>query len=619
MMAHAASSAAASDNLSMSSNGRLVVLTPTTQEWRELGLDHLHDLGGEGIVSESESDGGRRASEEDGRSSRGSTADRPRHDSLGLVFHAQPDARSLEATEEQTAAVNDTLEPPSRDGARSAPPMLEDTDLWLRLLSLKQEQSDGSALDTTSITEKSRPSSPKLLGHTPSLSESIIGTNIYTSSLSRSQSMREPAEGKKETARERLFRMVGEEVEKDGLDGPSGSWGVRQIGNGLGLGEVPALRTDEGSTGASRSYSAPAAARSPEAALETRKELHLPAPIPHRLGPNLPSSPSPLSVLAIANSPDSSDGSSRPRSRKPTRHYSRSPSISLTPESTTSSADVEPITSRRRQSQRLSLLAGRTLQPFAFPSVLPPSAPSNYKKNPSQGLSSFSPFYTPGTPHDGGPTSPMKGGPSSTLPFKMPVLLGNAGRSDSIISIAPSIAAPSECPTPRGETAGGIGGRGIEDYIIESEAGKGAYGLVKRAHQRGPDGQSCGEEVIIKYIIKSRILADCWKKHKQLGPIPIEIHVMDQLRNIRYHPPSRPHPWDPARAQTPQGGKINASKQTLSVPGADDGDSPQSENGPWQPRISSEELEGRGHPNICKMLDFFEDKEFYYCESGRMA
>jgi hypothetical protein len=30
------------------------------------------------------------------------------------------------------------------------------------------------------------------------------------------------------------------------------------------------------------------------------------------------------------------------------------------------------------------------------------------------------------------------------------------------------------------------------------------------------------DDVIRKYIIKSRILADCWKKHKVLGPIPVE-------------------------------------------------------------------------------------------------
>ena len=83
---------------------------------------------------------------------------------------------------------------------------------------------------------------------------------------------------------------------------------------------------------------------------------------------------------------------------------------------------------------------------------------------------------------------------------------------DSTISIAPSTRAPSEPATPVGETAGGMGGHGIEDYVIITEAGKGAYGLVKRARQKGWHGEPIGDEVIIKYIIKSRILADCWKK-----------------------------------------------------------------------------------------------------------
>jgi hypothetical protein len=197
--------------------------------------------------------------------------------------------------------------------------------------------------------------------------------------------------------------------------------------------------------------------------------------------------------------------------------------------SSSAQADVEPITSRRRQSQRLSVMAGRTAQPFAFPSVLPPSHPSMHRKNAPTGLASFSPFF----PHaDAGPPSPKR--MPSALALKSPALLGSVGRSDSTLSFAPSIAAPSECGTPQGETVGGVGGGGIDDYIIESEAGKGAYGLVKRAHQKGPDGRPCGvsrcvsrlvcvegrfdlflaeqEEVIIKYIIKSRILADCWKK-----------------------------------------------------------------------------------------------------------
>ena len=52
-----------------------------------------------------------------------------------------------------------------------------------------------------------------------------------------------------------------------------------------------------------------------------------------------------------------------------------------------------------------------------------------------------------------------------------------------------------------------------------------AYGLVKKARKKGPDGHAQGEEVVIKYIIKSRILADCWRRHRVLGPIPEPLAV----------------------------------------------------------------------------------------------
>jgi serine/threonine protein kinase len=90
--------------------------------------------------------------------------------------------------------------------------------------------------------------------------------------------------------------------------------------------------------------------------------------------------------------------------------------------------------------------------------------------------------------------------------------------------------------------------------------------------------------LIIKQIIKSRILADCWKKHPKYGTIPIEIYVMSSISHTTYVLPPR-RPWDPARAEP-----------------ADNLDSPE-----W--------IEGsvvNGHPNICPLLDFFEDSHYYY-------
>ena len=81
-----------------------------------------------------------------------------------------------------------------------------------------------------------------------------------------------------------------------------------------------------------------------------------------------------------------------------------------------------------------------------------------------------------------------------------------------------------------------------------------------------------------------RILADCWKKHPKYGTIPIEIFVMSTISSTSYILPPR-RPWDPQRfAKSPE----------------DDPD-------PW--------IEGKvvkGHPNICPLLDFFEDNHYYY-------
>jgi protein-serine/threonine kinase len=96
---------------------------------------------------------------------------------------------------------------------------------------------------------------------------------------------------------------------------------------------------------------------------------------------------------------------------------------------------------------------------------------------------------------------------------------------------------------------------------------------------------------VIKQVIKSRILADCWKKHPKYGTIPIEIYVMSAISNTSYILPPR-RSWDPSRRDV-------------------------AEPSPSQPdvRDNFEWVEGKvvkGHPNICPLLDFFEDNHYYY-------
>lgn len=101
--------------------------------------------------------------------------------------------------------------------------------------------------------------------------------------------------------------------------------------------------------------------------------------------------------------------------------------------------------------------------------------------------------------------------------------------------------------------------------------------------------------LIIKQVIKSRILADCWKKHPRHGTIPIEIYVMSAISNTSYILPAR-RPWDPSRFSQ------DKDKDAL------------------QPDLGSNQAEGewkegdvvKGHPNICPLLDFFEDNHYYY-------
>ncbi|KAK4046648.1 serine/threonine protein kinase [Microbotryomycetes sp. JL201] len=133
------------------------------------------------------------------------------------------------------------------------------------------------------------------------------------------------------------------------------------------------------------------------------------------------------------------------------------------------------------------------------------------------------------------------------------------------------------------------GKRNIDSFVIEGEAGKGGYGSVVKAREKGSDGKPVGPPVIIKYIFKHRILADCWKGHKVFNAVPIEVHVLDHLRRVPY----TPKPPGRRRADGAYIRPVALHRRRDSAPSLKEGTL-------------------TGHPNICGMLDFFEDQNYYY-------
>lgn len=72
----------------------------------------------------------------------------------------------------------------------------------------------------------------------------------------------------------------------------------------------------------------------------------------------------------------------------------------------------------------------------------------------------------------------------------------------------------------------------IDDYITIDSFGQGAYGVVKLAQHKTKEEQA---RVVIKYVVKSRILVDCWTRDRVLGMMPLEIHILHTLRRIPHH------------------------------------------------------------------------------------
>ncbi|ORY31408.1 hypothetical protein BCR39DRAFT_465781 [Naematelia encephala] len=643
----------------------MVILTPTTQEWRE--LRDLTKFEGD------DSDSGSETSDSDQNSQRSSFADgvpislsasssmllssagmhRPRlqttmsADYLGKEDSHTPDPGSPTRT------------PPPEDRATPEAPVFQPV-----IIAPSPVMGDPDRIPNSPISPTKIPPSPSPLTMRGddnvrlddatfvfdedqaifNPDEKVENAPVRFNSIGRRESLRIDREAverpgiprvktKRELERERLFKDLDEEIKGTPMDETGGlHWGggVQEIGKGGGL-------TRPGSADGALE-----ARESETHEIPRLKSLSLPqAPSAPRLNtassPTQPFKPSPLhaSPMSALNLLPTPDGESPPIETPPPppldpeenislirsyarslvpQHHDKEPRVRSRAPSLTASPPKSPRPSRRRDINRVSLVAGRVVQPFAIPpsTALPPPESSDSTRRGSQpSLQAFSPFRSP---------------PLNAIKSASPMLL----RFDSTVSLAPSTGAPSECGTPDSETAGGLGGRGIDDYVILKEAGKGAYGLVMRAKVKGPQGEPVGEEVIIKYIIKARILADCWKKHRVLGPIPVEIHVMDQLRHLLYNTPIKPLPWDPSRPRpapalpiaTP-GTPTRETASPISAPNTPDSIRSDSSGmfAPTQKYIASEIKHSpeRGHPNICKLLDFFEDREFYYLVMPRFG
>ncbi|KAG1325187.1 hypothetical protein G6F62_008685 [Rhizopus arrhizus] len=68
----------------------------------------------------------------------------------------------------------------------------------------------------------------------------------------------------------------------------------------------------------------------------------------------------------------------------------------------------------------------------------------------------------------------------------------------------------------------------IDNYVILSTLGEGAYGTAKLAYRKDDPTMT---KVVIKFIAKSRIVVDSWIRDRKLGLIPLEIHILKKLKD----------------------------------------------------------------------------------------
>ncbi|KAI9204888.1 uncharacterized protein BJ171DRAFT_91123 [Polychytrium aggregatum] len=68
----------------------------------------------------------------------------------------------------------------------------------------------------------------------------------------------------------------------------------------------------------------------------------------------------------------------------------------------------------------------------------------------------------------------------------------------------------------------------LKEFEIIKPIGEGSYGFVRVVTRKNDPRE---KKYVMKFVVKSRILVECWMRDKILGLVPLEIHIMNFLKN----------------------------------------------------------------------------------------
>ncbi|KAI8805560.1 kinase-like domain-containing protein [Cladochytrium replicatum] len=78
-----------------------------------------------------------------------------------------------------------------------------------------------------------------------------------------------------------------------------------------------------------------------------------------------------------------------------------------------------------------------------------------------------------------------------------------------------------------------LAAKSADEFEIVAALGEGTYGFVRLVHHKLDRRK---RKLVLKYVLKNRILRECWTRDKELGGlVPIEVQIMHRLR-------AHPHP-----------------------------------------------------------------------------